>query len=227
MRAPSIHRCECEKCRSRAPHPDRMLHRQINLLASRLDEQQRRWFVALEAMRLGRGGQQLLAQVSGLDRHTIERGRRELSAGLKQRPAERIRLPGGGRPAAEVRDPALLGALETLVDPETAGDPMGRRAAAKRSSLAHLSTTLTAQGHAVSRPTVSRLLRGLGYSPKVNARRCEARSSPVERETQFQHIAAERARFAAAGEPIISVDTKKKGTGRQLPQRRPRVVQGA
>lgn len=227
MSALPIHRCECEKCRSRAPHPDRALHCQINLLASRLDEQQRRWFVALEAMRLGRGGQQLLAQVTGMDRHTIERGRRELSAGLRERPADRIRLAGGGRPAAEARDPALLGALEALVAPETAGDPMGRRAAGKRSSLAHLSTTLMTQGHAVSRPTVSRLLHRLGYSPKVNARRCEARSSPAERNAQFQHIAVERARFAAAGDPGISVDTKKKGAHRQLPQRRPRVVQDA
>ncbi len=225
MTALPIHRCECDRCRSRARHTDRALHRQINLLASRLDEQQRRWFVALEAMRLGRGGQQLLAQVTGMDRHTIERGCRELSAGLRERPVYRIRVPGGGRPAAEVRDPALLGALQALIDPETAGDPMGRRTAAKRSSLAHLSTTLRAQGHAVSRPTVSRLLRRLGYSPKVNARRCEARSSPAEREAQFQHIAAERARFAAAGNPIISVDTKKKGAHRQLPQRRARVVQ--
>jgi len=227
MSALPIHRCECEKCRSRAPYSDRALHRQINLLASRLNEQQRRWFVALEAMRLGRGGLQLLAQITGMDRHTIERGRHELAAGLKECPADRIRLPGGGRPAAEVRDPALLGALEALVAPETAGDPMGRRAAAKRSSLAHLSTTLMAQGHAVSRPTVSRLLRRLGFSPKVNARRCEARSSPAERDMQFQHIAAQRARFAAAGDPIISVDTKKKGAHRQLPQRRPHVAQDA
>ncbi|GAC1530524.1 MAG: hypothetical protein NVS2B4_09430 [Ramlibacter sp.] len=227
MSALPIHRCECVKCRSRAPHPDRALHRQINLLASRLDEQQRRWLVALEAMRLGRGGQQLLAQITGMDRHTIGRGCRELAAGLRDRPAERIRLPGGGRPAAEARDPALLGALDALVAPETAGDPMGRRAAAKRSSLAHLSTTLTADGHPVSRPTVSRLLRQLGYSPKVNARRCEARSSTAEREAQFQHIAQQRARFAAAGDPVISVDTKKKGADRQLPQRRPRVVQDA
>lgn len=225
MSALPIHRCECGKCRSRASHPDRALHRQINLLASRLDEQQRRWFVALEAMHFGCGGQQLLAQVTGMDRHTIERGRRELSAGLKERPADRIRLPGGGRPAAELRDPALLGALQALVAPETAGDPMARRAAAKRSSLAHLSAMLTTRGHAVSRPTVSRLLRQLGYLPKVNARRCEARSSPAERGAQFEHIAAQRARFAAAGDPIISVDTKKKGAHRQLPQRRPRVVQ--
>ena len=155
-------------------------------------------------------GCQLLAQITGMDRYTFERGCRELSAGLRERLTNHIRVPGGGRPAAEVRDPALLGALEALVAPETAGDPMARRAAAKRSSLGHLSTTLTTQGRAVSRPTVSRLLRRLGYSPKVNARRCEARSSPAEREAQFDHIAAERARFATAGNPIISVDTKKK-----------------
>lgn len=226
MAALPVHRCECEKCRSRTSHPERTLHRQINLLASRLDEQQRRWFVALEATRAGRGGQQLLALITGMDRHTIERGCRELAAGLKDRPTDRIRLPGGGRPVAEVRDPALLGALEVLVAPETAGDPMGRRAAGKRSSLAHLSTALTTAGHPVSRPTVARLLRELGYSPKVNARRCEARSSPAERDAQFQHIAAERTRFAAAGDPIISVDTKKKGADRQLSQRRPHLVQG-
>ena len=210
MTALPIHRCECEKCGSRGPHSERTLHRQINLLASRLDEQQRRWFVALEAMRAGRGGQHLLAQVTGLNRHTIERGRRELAAGLKDRPAERIRVLGGGRPVAEVRDPALLGALEALVAPETAGDPMGQRAKGKRSSLATLSTALSAAGHPVSRPTVSRLLRKLKYSPKVNARRSETNTSPADRDTQFRHIAAQRARFEAAGEPVISVDTKKR-----------------
>lgn len=179
MSALPIHRCGCEKCRSRARHADRALHRQINLLASRLDEQQRRWFVALEAMHHGRGWQQLPAQITGLDRHTVERGCRELVSGLKERATDRIRIAAGRRPAAEMRDPALLGALQALVAPETAGDPMGRRAAVKRSSLAHLSTTLTAQGHAVSRPTVSRLLRRLGYSPKVNARRWEVCGSPA------------------------------------------------
>jgi hypothetical protein len=61
---------------------------------------------------------------------------------------------------------------------------------------------------------VARLLRQLGYSPKANARRTEARSAPPDRDAQFRHIAEQRAQFAAAGEPIISVDTKKKGTGR-------------
>ena len=149
-----------------------------------------------------------------MNRHTIERGCRELAAGLTDCPTDRLRAPGGGRPTAEVRDPALIGALETLVAPATAGDPMGRRAKATRSSLATLSTALTAGGHPVSRPTVSRLLRKLKYSPKVNARRTEAHSSPVDRDTQFKHIAAQRARFKATADPVISVDAKKKGTGR-------------
>jgi len=201
------------------------LHRQINLLVSRLDEQQRRWFVAFEAMRLGHGGEQRLAAITGLSPHTIRRGRRELEAGLADCPPDRVRAPGGGRPAREEQAAALTPALEKLLAEETAGDPMGRRPKAKRSSLRHLSAALTTAGHAVSRPTVSRLLRQLGYSPKLNARRTEARSSPPDREAQFGHIAEQRAAFQATGDPIISVDTKKKGAGRELQECGPAVVQ--
>ncbi|MBM6584492.1 hypothetical protein ILT44_30340 [Microvirga sp. BT689] len=214
MAQPSLHPCGCPKCHSRKPHPDRMLHRQINLLASRLDEQQRRWFIAFEAMRIGRGGTQRLAQITGLSPHTIRRGRRELEAGLVDRPTERVRVAGGGRPTREVQDPELPQTLEELLEGETAGDPMGRHAKAKRSSLHHLSHELAVAGHLASRPTVARLLRQLGYSPKANARRTEAHSTPPERDAQFQHIAEQRAQFAATGEPIISVDSKKKGIGR-------------
>jgi hypothetical protein len=205
--------CGCSACRSGTPHPDLLLHQQINLLLSRLDEQQRRWFAGLEATRLGYGGVQRLAEITGLDRHTIARGQRELASGLAARPTERVRCQGGGRPAREVQDSGLIAALESLLTPETAGDPMGRRAKSKRSSLQHLSATLAAAGHPASRPTVARLLRELGYSPKANARRSEARCAP-ERHAQFEHIAAERRRFAAAGAPVISVDTKKKGADR-------------
>jgi hypothetical protein len=113
-----------------------------------------------------------------------------------------------------VQDPALLPTLEAFLAPETAGDPMGRRAKAKRRSLRHLSAALSAAGHPASRPTVARLLRQLGYSPKVNARRTEAHSSPADRDTQFKHIAKQRSRFQATRDPVISVDTKKKGTHR-------------
>jgi hypothetical protein len=73
----------------------------MNLFLSRLDEQQRRWYVALEADRLGHGGERRLAEITGMDEKTIRRGREELAAGLVDRPATRIRLPGGGRPPVE------------------------------------------------------------------------------------------------------------------------------
>ncbi len=209
MPASVFHECGCSVCRSGTPHPDQLLHRQINLLLSRLDEQQRRWFAALEATRLGYGGVQRMAEVIGLDRHTIARGQRELASGLADRPTERIRCQGGGRPARERQDTGLTTALVDLLGPETAGDPMGQRAKSKRRSLRQLSELLSAAGHPASRPTVARLLHELGYSPKANARRSEARSAP-ERNAQFEHIAAERRRFESAGAPVISVDSKKR-----------------
>jgi Rhodopirellula transposase DDE domain len=209
MSASVVHPCRCPACRASAPHPDQALHRQINLFVSRLDEQQRRWFAALEATRLGHGGAQRLAEITGLNRHTIVRGQRELAAGLSDRPSEHVRRSGAGRPPRDAQDPELKPALETLLAPETAGDPMGRRAKTKRSSLQHVSDALTVAGHPASRPTVARLLRELGSSPKANARRSEARSSP-QRHAQFEHIADQRAQFEATGEPIISVDSKKR-----------------
>jgi len=101
MSVPSVHQCECVHCRQPLPHPDQARHAQMNLFLSRLDEQQRRWYVALEADRLGHGGERLLAQITGLDEKTIRRGREELAAGLADRPTDRVRLPGGGRPLVE------------------------------------------------------------------------------------------------------------------------------
>ena len=75
----------------------------MNVLLSRLDEQQRRWYAALEATRLGHGGEHLMAQITGLDPQTIRRGRRELASELRERPAERVRAPGAGRPAPKKR----------------------------------------------------------------------------------------------------------------------------
>jgi hypothetical protein len=125
---------------------------------------------------------------------------------------ERIRPPGGGRPPAEQRDSTLRPALEQLLTTETAGDPMGA-AKYKRRSLRTLSTKLQAAGHAASPHTVARLLRQLGYSPKANVRRTEARSSPPEQDAQFRQIAAQRAQFHTTGDPVISVDTKKEMIG--------------
>jgi hypothetical protein len=101
MAASSVHECECIHCRQPDPHPDQARHAQMNLFLSRLDEQQRRWYVALEADRLGHGGERRLAEITGMDEKTIRRGREELAAGLVDRPATRVRKPGGGRPPVE------------------------------------------------------------------------------------------------------------------------------
>lgn len=206
-----IHHCGCAHCQSGRPHADQAYHQFINLLLSQLNEPQRRWFAALEAMHLGHGGRKLMAQISGMSPMTIRRGCRELEMGLADCPEHAQRTAGGGRPTAEVHDPVLEASLEAILAAETAGDPMGQRRKAKRSSLRALSAKLGAAGHPVSRSTVAKLLRKMDYSPKANARRAEARSvPPQQRSAQFDHITAQRAQFAAAGDPVISVDTKKK-----------------
>jgi hypothetical protein len=101
MSAKPIHQCQCPNCQQLGDHPDKELHHQMNLLLSRLDEQQRRWYVALEAKKLGHGGATLLSQITGMHVETIRRGRRELDAELEGRPTDRMRLPGGGRPPVE------------------------------------------------------------------------------------------------------------------------------
>lgn len=101
MPVTEIHRCQCPQCGQESEHPDQLLHYQMNLLLSRLDEQQRRWYVALEANRVGHGGEQLLSLMTGLDPKTIRRGREELAAELSDRPADRVRVAGAGRPLSE------------------------------------------------------------------------------------------------------------------------------
>ena len=101
MSASELHACQCPQCQQAAPHPDRGRHHQMNLFLSRLNEAQRRIPAALEAERVGPGGDRLLAQITGLDEQTIRRGRAELAAELAAVPAGRVRRPGGGRPPIE------------------------------------------------------------------------------------------------------------------------------
>lgn len=97
----AIHQCKCDICQQSESHPDQGLHQQMNLFLSRLDEQQRRWYVALEAKKIGRGGATLLEKITGLSVETIRRGRDELEDGLVDRPHDRVRKPGGGRQPIE------------------------------------------------------------------------------------------------------------------------------
>ena len=96
-----IHSCQCTDCQQEGDHPHQRLHAEMNLFLSRLNEQQRRWYAACESKRIGRGGDTLVSQITGLDEKTIARGRDELSASLEGRPTDRVRLPGGGRPPVE------------------------------------------------------------------------------------------------------------------------------
>ena len=100
----AVHECGCTDCLA-GEHPEREDHRQLNLLLSRLDEQQRRWVAAREAMRLGHGGFQRIAAITGLHPETIRRGRDELDDELRDRPTDRVRRPGGGRPRVEKKIP--------------------------------------------------------------------------------------------------------------------------
>ena len=101
MPASPVHRCQCSRCQPETVHPDQKLHQQMNLLLSRLDEQQRRWFVALESNRVGHGGDRLLCQITGINEQTIRRGRQELADQLSARPHETVRQSGAGRPPVE------------------------------------------------------------------------------------------------------------------------------
>jgi hypothetical protein len=100
-----LHQCQCPRCRAGADHPERLWHRRLNLLLTRLDEQQRRWLVALESQKVGRGGDRLLSLITGLHVETIRRGRRELEGSLQDCPPGRIRRPGAGRPAVKKNGP--------------------------------------------------------------------------------------------------------------------------
>src|SRR3954470_22674577 len=104
----TVHSCQCPDSRADHDHGDRQLHHQINLLMSRLDEQQRRWLAALESKKAGYGGDALLALITGLHVDTIRRGREELDTDLRERPTDRVRRPGAGRPPGEkkIRPPS-------------------------------------------------------------------------------------------------------------------------
>lgn len=100
MSSREIHQCECGECQEEN-EVTRKQHQELNLLMSRLDEQQRRWIVALEANKIGHGGTKKLSAITGLDINTIRRGREELEEGLVNRPTKRIRVAGGGRKGME------------------------------------------------------------------------------------------------------------------------------
>jgi Rhodopirellula transposase DDE domain len=171
-----------------------------------LDERQWRLVLGAEARALGRGGIKLVARAAGAHPDTVGRGARELEEGVQ--PDGRVRGPGGGRPSAESADPGLAAALDALVDPDSRGDPESPLRWTTKSTT-KLADELTKEGHPVSPDTAGRMLKDAGYSLQANAKTVEGRQHP-DRDAQFRHINAQVSSFQEAGDPVISVDCKKK-----------------
>lgn len=161
---------------------------------------------AAEAVAIGYGGVSVVSRACGLSRVTITKGISELAAAPL--PEDRIRRPGGGRKSLAVRDPKLLGLLESLVEPLTRGDPESPLRWTCKSTRT-LARELTRRKHRISHEKVAQLLRGLEYSLQGNRKTEEGEDHPA-RDAQFRHINKEVRLALAEGRPVISADTKKK-----------------
>ncbi len=179
----------------------------FELLAPILDERGRRLFAATEARAAGHGGIMAVHQATGIARSTIGRGLAELRSGADQ-PGGRVRRRGGGCKRATEKQPGLLPALEALVQSSIRGDPAAPLRWVSKSQR-HLSAALAGQGFAAGQKLVGRLLKRMGFSLQANRKTREGASHP-DRNAQFEHINAEAKAFQTAGQPVISVDTKKK-----------------
>ena len=185
-------------------------------LADRLDEATLRLWAAVEARSLGRGGVSAVARAVGLSRTTIHAGlaelgraavaARTLDAGVPR--PRRVRVPGGGRKKLVAKDATLLRDLDALIEPTTRGDPQSTLRWTCKSTT-RLARELNRQGHQVSQRTVCDLLAHLRYSLQSTRKTREGSHHP-DRDAQFRHIAAAVTQYQAEGQPVISVDTKKK-----------------
>jgi hypothetical protein len=183
------------------------LVRRYDHVKAHLSERQRRVWLGAEARELGAGGVRVVAAAAGVSPDTVRRGRDELD---DPQPPEvgRSRGPGGGRKRAEVLAPGLVEALDALVEPESRGDPMTPLRWTSK-SLRTLAAQLGAAGFQVSATLVQRLLHEAGYSLQGNAKTLEG-TAHADRDAQFRHIHDTAARYAASGDPVVSIDCKKK-----------------
>jgi len=186
---------------------DEMLIRsRYGAMGPHLDERERRLFVAAEARTAGYGGVSAVARATGIARSTINRGLKDLDVRV---PVQRkVRRAGGGRPSLTQTDPTLLKDLQRLLEPATVGDPM-RPLMWVSKSHAKLAAALRSMGHQISASRIPALLERLAYRRQVNRKTKEGSHHP-DRDAQFEHINKQVIALQAAGQPVISVDTKKK-----------------
>ena len=178
----------------------------LDQLLPHLDERQRRLLLGAEARALGHGGIRRVARAAGVREGTVARGAHELDSG--QEPLGRVRREGGGRKRLTDLDPGLRTALLALVEPETRGDPMSPLRWTTKSTR-NLARELTAQGHRVSADSVAALLHQEGFSLQANAKTLEGKQNP-DRDAQFRYLNEQVKSHQNAGDPVISVDSKKK-----------------
>ena len=171
-----------------------------------LDERQRRILAGAQARALGRGGIAVVARTAQLSRTTVQKAVAEVDAGVDA--ATLVRRPGAGRKSLVAKDPDLLARLDALVEPTSRGDPMCPLRWTSKST-GNLADALLAAGHPVSPDTVGRLLRALGYSLQANTKQLEGSQHP-DRDAQFVYLTEQVADHLRGGDPVISVDTKKK-----------------
>ena len=176
------------------------------VLLPHLNERQRRLAMGAEARALGHGGIKAVARAAGTSAVTVSRGVAELEAGDK--PLGRARRPGGGRKPVTATDPGVGPALLSLVEPESRGDPTSPLRWTTKSTR-QLARVLADAGHTVSAPTVAKLLRAEGFSLQGNAKSIEGSQHP-DRDAQFRYLNDQASDHIDAGDPVISVDTKKK-----------------
>jgi len=177
-------------------------------LSPELTERSRRLWAATEAMSLGWGGIAAVARATGISAGRIARGIKELRAAERLDPG-RTRRPGGGRKSAIDKDVTLLSDLNALVEPITAGDPDDSPLRWAAKSVRKLAAELQAMGHRASHTLVAELLHGLGYTLQANRKSREGTQHP-DRDAQFQYLNEQVQAWQKRGEPVISVDTKKK-----------------
>jgi hypothetical protein len=176
-------------------------------LLPRLNERDRRLALATEAKSWGRGGIVAVHRATGASRTTIRRGLVELETDSPGS-TDRVRASGGGRKKAQVADPELLDELDKLIEPGTRGDPESPLRWTTKSTR-HLAAALTARGHPVSHSVIAQILRSVGYSLQGTRKTLEGAQHP-DRDAQFRYINTRAAEFLATGDPVISIDTKKK-----------------
>jgi transposase len=197
------------------PEAREQLVTRFAVLLPHLNERQQRLALATEARLLGHGGVRAVAEAAAVSATTVRRGVDELESGEDPLPVGRARRAGGGRKRVSAHDRDVVAALLALVEPDERGDPMSPLRWTTK-SLRHLAGELTRQGHPVSAPTVGRLLRENGFSLQGTAKTLEGEQHP-DRDAQFAYINEQVKSHQAAGEPVISVDAKKKEQLGQLP----------